>query len=80
MFKGYWFNKTDVTWLTCKYPHCYVSIRNDLGIGYHWPEYNKSGLAYKFGTYNRTGDAYKFGTYNRTGKCGLWATSYRLEV
>ena len=67
MFKGYWFNKTDVTWLTCKYPHCYVSIRNDLGIGYHWPEYNESGLAYKFGK------------YNRTGKCGLWATSYRLE-
>lgn len=68
MFKGYWFNKTDVTWLTCKYPHCYVSICNDLGIGYHWPEYNESGMAYKFGK------------YNKTGKCGLWATSYRLEV
>ena len=80
MFRGYWFNKTDVTWLTCKYPHCYVSIRNDSGIGYHWAAYNRSGLYFHWTTYNETGDAYKFGTYTKTGKCSLWATDYILEV
>lgn len=80
MFRGYWFNKTDVTWLTCKYPHCYVSVRNDLGIGYHWPAYNRSGLDFRWPAYNETGVASKFGNYTESGKCGLWATSYELEV
>ena len=62
-FKGYYFNKINKKYLTCKYPNCYVGVINMMDEGASWGNFiDKPGIGSYFGKYNRSTISVSFAT------------------
>ena len=63
-FKGYYFNKINKKYLTCKYPHCYVGTINNIITSSYWGVLNKQGISSHFSALNKKGISAYFGNNN----------------
>lgn len=78
-FKGYFFNKINKKYLTCKYPHCYVGTINNIITSSYWGTLNKQGINSHFSTLNKKGISAYFGNDNEEANNMLYSFTKNLN-